>query len=362
MVPEEMTFLERMAGRSDPESRNGLDLYFAPTKQHPRRAINVFFHIQKTAGSTVRHYADAGLSEARRLRIDVPWDEPTMDLKRWHRTIVRRMTKEERGRLVFATGHSANYLIEALDRPVVAATMLREPIDRVLSRFYFSTKGRGYDVREHYVDEARHGYRPEWFNGQARRLLMPFYDVDELACTFGPAADADLWRQRLFETVAAHYHVVLQTRFAESIAYLQALFGWTETPPEELTREKVNPRRPRDLVFTEEQYALMRAANWLDLELYEHLAGGLENLDGPAFADATGVGYRVERPEPASETEALVLRLERVVEAVVAESRTVRHRLEAIEHLLAVQEEQASTKPRKRIDEPPVASPPTVDE
>ncbi len=100
----------------------------------------VFAHIRKTAGTSLRRVIAGNYSHARyrHLYVSVPKTDEHAPLHDWYRELYHeRLTQKERARLVCIASHSANYLLPALDRPFRVITMLRDPVDRVLSRYYF---------------------------------------------------------------------------------------------------------------------------------------------------------------------------------------------------------------------------------
>jgi hypothetical protein len=103
----------------------------------------------------------------------------------------------------------------------------------------------------------------EHSNFQSRELLCPQIDTSELRVTAGPAADADVWRERLRATVDGRYELLLQVRLAESIGWLAEEQRWAHTT---LPNMRFNRTRVREV--PEELAAKIRALNWLDGELH----------------------------------------------------------------------------------------------
>jgi hypothetical protein len=76
-------------------------------------------------------------------------------------------------------GQSANYLLPVLEgRPVAAFTVVREPVDRVLSRYYFMSPVPDWTLADLYAGRLRR--IPAYFNGQARALLEPLGDTRDI--------------------------------------------------------------------------------------------------------------------------------------------------------------------------------------
>jgi hypothetical protein len=172
-------------------------------------------------------------------------------------------------------------VLELLDRPARAMTMLRDPVDRAISRWYFIGDKRtdAPELEEfvfpYFLERFRElGYVTPWFNPQSRALLQGQYDLSGFEATFGPPPDADLWRERLSSTLE-RYVVGVQDAFQESVDLFAREFGWSELT---IPMKKVNRFRPRAVALTREEVDVVRAANWLDVEAYERYA--------PAFGSA----------------------------------------------------------------------------
>jgi hypothetical protein len=182
--------------------------------------------------------------------------------------------------------HSAGYLLPALDRPVEALVLVREPVDRVLSFYYYKRRrpdepegsGRKEDffpLEQVYTatDEDRTRIkRParleaweQFFNWQSRALLSVFHDVSGLAYSGEPPPDADFWRGRLRRLVEEVFFAGVQDRFEEYAGQLCGRLGWRPFVP----TSKVNDARPPTAQISAELLEAIRRFNWLDLELYE---------------------------------------------------------------------------------------------
>jgi hypothetical protein len=258
------------AERQRESDENTLELFFSRKPLPREQPVLVFQHLRKTAGTAIRRAIQAN------FHAELHLFAPTPKVDTAERTIQQsvddyygRLRGKERNMLLGLASHSANYFIGVIDRPVVGFTVLRDPVDRVLSRHYFHGTPRPWTLVEAYSDPVRFDLKGEFYNGAARGLLEPHYDTSELALTVGVPPDANLWRARLFEIMSRHYVVGLQERLPESLSMLAYEMGWRKLRLEPV---RVNATRPRRLELSAEEYELIRAANWLDVELYEHYA------------------------------------------------------------------------------------------
>jgi hypothetical protein len=262
---------DQIAGAAMWTDSLAVDLYFARKPLPAKAGVHVFQHIRKTGGTAFRALLYEALLEADFEPRFIP--RRTDDLALSYQRLHDELTQDERSRLLWAASHSANYLNLLLERPVRPVTIVREPLDRTISRYFFAggpekREGRRVDrLAEVFVE----GRRPDYANGQSRSLLEPYFDVRELPVTQGPPDDADLWRERLFGLVET-YVVLVQDELGASLE----LFGadW-RLGSHALPRLRVNRDRPGIDEVDEETRELVYAFNWLDRELYAHAAARL---------------------------------------------------------------------------------------
>ena len=238
----------------------------------------VVYHIQKTAGTSLRRVVRANVPPAEREV--TPYLHKSArtpsELLTWHDSWYRSLDEDRRARLCCVMSHWAGYLLPALDRPADALVLVREPVDRTLSYYWFKQRRRGpqrplepldrlYELRGDRSDgERRPALWNQLCNWQSRALLSVFYDVTELGHSRGPSPDADLWRERLQELVSGVFFVGIQDRLDEYLDELASRYGWDVFVP----RSKVNPIRPDEAAPDSLRETILEH-NWLDAELYD---------------------------------------------------------------------------------------------
>lgn len=272
---------------------------FFSTEERPSDApVLIFHHIQKTAGSALRRVIRDNLRdcEVHRGQVMSLRDSTPAQLARWYGGWWESLAPPRRARVRCVAAHSANFLVGLIDAPVLAAAIVRDPVDRVISQYYFAKSNRekpleatgnplpGYYKQDNPAtlgdiyrelggarpgDGVIAGRHSRFFNGQARSLLAPHHDTGELAYSEGPPADADAWRERLFGVVDAHYRLGVQERVAQFARDVEERMGW---PHAELARKKVNAQRPRLQELPAGFAERLRAFNWLDDELHRRAA------------------------------------------------------------------------------------------
>jgi hypothetical protein len=274
------------------------EAYFAVQARSPGEPVLIFHHIQKTAGTALRRLIRSNLKgcEVHQGRVRRLRDRTADELASWYGDWYAGLGFESRARMRCVMGHSANFLLPFVEAPTLTIAIVRDPVDRVISQYYFARANRGKSVeatgvpleswykREHPAtlgDVYRElgGGTPtdsevarlysRFFNGQARSLLHPHWDVDALGYSHGPSADAARWRKRLFAVVDAHYLLGAHERvgsFADTIA---TRMGWK---PTRIAQAKVNAARPLLSELPNGMDARIRAFNWLDEELHRRIA------------------------------------------------------------------------------------------
>jgi hypothetical protein len=270
-----------------------LDLYFG----EPGEPLLVFAHIPKTAGTALRNIIHSNLGETCEV-VEIPRRTTRReDLLEWYSKVYESLG-DRRDRLICVASHSAQYLPAVVsDREIRSFTVLRDPVDRSLSRYYFLSKPESTvdDMYASFARAAENGGRAsrkeiEFANGQSRRLLAPYFDSDQIPRSAGDP-ESDLWRQRLFTIVEEQYLVGLQERFPESIELFAREFGWAKVYD---ASAKVNRARPSLSEVPMETRDLIRSFNWLDEELYracsERFDSVLKRRPGSARAGSTTTG------------------------------------------------------------------------
>jgi hypothetical protein len=274
------------------------EAFFDPEGRPPGTPLLIFQHIQKTAGSALRRLIRRNLRgcEVHQGQVAGLRDRTRDELLGWYGDWYRELQPAQRDGLRCVMSHSANYLVPAAHGPALTIAIVRDPVDRVLSQYYFAKSNRGkaveptgqalptYYKQDHPatlgdVYRELEGARPgdsvvatrysRFFNGQARSLLGPHFDVSDLAYTPGPPPDADRWREQLFAAADEHYLLGVQERVAAFADEVTSRMGW---PRAELARAKVNAARPALAELSGEMGERMRAFNWLDDELHRRAA------------------------------------------------------------------------------------------
>ena len=226
----------------------------------------VFLHIPKTAGISLRELLLARYQPV--FRILHPIDD---------RERLMRLAPEERERLALVEGHLYYGVHELLPRPCRYLTMLRDPLERVLSYYSYIREWTPHHLhakatRMTLEQCVREGLTVELDNFMVRCLTslrnvhVPFGGV-----TRGMLDDA---REHLSGFAA----VGLTERFEESATRFARVLGWKDVV---FPRLNVTANRARAADVPEADLHAVREQNRLDQELYD-FARELFDRAGPS--------------------------------------------------------------------------------
>jgi RAB proteins geranylgeranyltransferase component A (RAB escort protein) len=214
----------------------------------------IFIHVPKAAGTTLNRL--------------IEWEYPLLKIYsvdpyffRWSRAHLWRLSKDRLTRFRVFKGHMMFGLHEILPQPATYITILRDPVDRVMSAFYFM---RNYKLHPLYWKFRRENWTFEDFvtrlprdNVQCKFIAGGVY---EEPCT------AEIC-ERAKENLVRHFSVVgLLERFEESLALMKLRFGWTL---KNYSSFNVARTRPHKRELSKPTLDLIQERNRFDIELYE---------------------------------------------------------------------------------------------
>jgi Sulfotransferase family len=223
-----------------------------------RKAL-IFLHIPKTAGTTLNRIIEGQYS---------PFEIFTMDPYRIRATPERlkRLPEGRRRRLRMVRGHMFYGVHECLPQGATYFTMLRDPVARALSTYYFILR-RPLNPLHRKVKRERLGIED---------CIRLFPQRHNLQCRLiAGVKDTAIPDERLLDMAKEHliksFSVVgVSERFEESLMLMATTFDW-EIPF--YKNCKVSKTRPQINSGTVE---MIRDHNRLDVELYEFSKGLFE--------------------------------------------------------------------------------------
>jgi hypothetical protein len=216
----------------------------------------IFVHLPKTAGTTLAGIIERNYGSAAVLRL------------------YESRSGEELARLPAATlaryravmGHFCFGAHRFLPDSAPYVTMLREPVDRVISHYYFV---RGQP--DHYLYETARRLDLREFVRQCGAEEPNNDQTRLLAGHSGPVGSQTDQIEMLMaakQYLRDHFVVAgLSEAFDESLVLMKRAFGWRWLF---YTRANVGNRRPPRSEIGADTLAVIRKSNHLDLQLYEH--------------------------------------------------------------------------------------------
>ncbi len=217
----------------------------------------VFLHIPKTAGSTLRRIIE------RQYDPDLIF---TLEGWRVREKDFRDLPADDRARIQVLAGHQFFGLHELLPEPSSYVTMLRDPVERLISQYYHILRSPEHYLHRQVTEDrlslaefAAADLAPELDNGQVR-YLAGLKDQGR-RCT---AEHLEIAKRHLAERFLV---AGLAERFDESVLLMKHLLGW-RLPV--YTRTNVARNRPPRSTIPAPTIEALRRACSLDRELYSH--------------------------------------------------------------------------------------------
>ena len=194
--------------------------------------VLIFLHIGKTAGSTLHRILEEQYSDTGHF-FTVGGLE-NKDGKKFS-----TLTRKERDKIGVIRGHLNFGVHELIEKPAVYITMLRDPVDRIISTYYYLKRDKGHYLHDicrsdGWTLEDFVFYKPtEIMNGQTRVLagvsdVYSFFKMGRESVPLGKCDDEILeTAKRNLKKFAV---VGLMERFDKTMILLKRSLGW-ETPP-----------------------------------------------------------------------------------------------------------------------------------
>ena len=183
-------------------------------------------------------------------------------------------------------GHMLFGLHKILPQRATYITVLREPVDRVISAFYFM---RSYMLHPAYWQFRRENWTLEDF---VRRLPRENAQSKILAGgEFNSPCTEEIFEQAK-ENLLRHFSVVgLSERFEESLALMKLRFGWKL---QRYSSFNVTRARPKKRDLSQSTLDLIIEKNSFDISLYEYAAKLFEDAVNKNAAEVSHIARELE--------------------------------------------------------------------
>ena len=214
----------------------------------------IFLHLPKTAGTTVNRLIEWEYPLAQMYSVD-----PV--LFRWSFAHLRKLPPERLRKIRMFKGHMAYGLHKVLPQPATYITVLRDPVDRVISAYFFM---RTYKLHPLYWKMRRENWSLEDFVQRSQR------DNVQSKIVAGAEYKDSCTREiadKALENLRNDFSVVgLSSRLEESLALMKLRFGWKLNT---YSSFNVTRSRPKKRELPQASLDLIHERNAFDIEVYQ---------------------------------------------------------------------------------------------
>lgn len=220
----------------------------------------IFLHIPKCAGTSFTRLLEANIPFSEVFNFRPPY-ETQID-------VLKSMAPTARNRLRLITGHLSYGVHELVDSPCTYLTMLRDPIDRVISLYDFIRQDQSHPLHDEVItmslDEFSRGKCSSQITNCMTRQLSGNPAVDFLN---GKETCSEEDLALAMKHLNSFAFIGLQEEFHTSMLLCRLLFGWTTIHH---TRVNQTSHRTRLADLDEKTLEVLRTYNSIDLRLYEY--------------------------------------------------------------------------------------------
>jgi hypothetical protein len=249
-------------------------------------SLVIFTHIPKTAGTSLRHIIQSQFQphqvfEFYHLKTAPP--KVRKGIEKYN-----NLTVNQKKAIKFVSGHVGFGLHEFLLRPCTYITVLRDPVERVVSYYYFLLRNQNNLVKNKSLEEFI-----QTFEGVHNSMTCYLSGLTLKAQLQDPSIDLSYqqFAQETLELAKAnlkqHFQVVgLVERFDETCILLRKILGWNFAS----FYIKKNVAKHKNLTadLPQETLELIQKFNELDIQLYayaEEIFAEMINQYGTNFAE-----------------------------------------------------------------------------
>jgi hypothetical protein len=218
----------------------------------------IFLHLPKTAGTTMRRILEKQYDPGGIYRLDP---------ENWWGSIdeFRELPQSDRCKYRLVMGHMGFGFHQLLPQSSSYFTMLRDPIDRITSIYYFIHR-----YTSHYLHDTVTSQGMSLVDAVGNRLSREFDNFQTRALSGNVKVPFGECTSEMLETaknnLRSHFRVVGTTeRFDESLVLFRRAFGWRWPF---YTKQNVTRNRPKVNELSHQTRQIIAEHNRLDVELH----------------------------------------------------------------------------------------------
>jgi hypothetical protein len=220
----------------------------------PKNLSLIFIHVPRTGGTTLNTVIERQYPRHSTF---------TIDGKRVSESIIqfKSLPLEDRAQIKCLKGHMLFGLHEYLPQPTAYISMLRDPVDRIISHYYFVLR-----TSDHYLHETVVSKKMDLTDYVSSGISMELKNGQACAMSGRYAKSTDVL-ETAKRNLRQHFLLVgLAERFDESLMLFSKLLGWKKVW---YIKRNVVQERPAKNELPIQVLNTIRKHNELDIELYE---------------------------------------------------------------------------------------------
>jgi Sulfotransferase family len=219
----------------------------------------IFLHLPKCGGTTLNRIIEWEYNPLRIFSID-----PVFYL--WSYKKLNRWSTQRLARIQVFKGHMPFGIHRRLSQPSTYLTFLRDPIDRVISAYYFA---RNYKLHPKHRQVSRMTLEEYVRTSPNHNVQCKLLSGRHFVGDYHAGECNDLMLEMAKENLVNHFSLVgLTERFDECLALLKIIFGWNIAKYANFNVTRSRPKRDKLPASTLE---LIAARNRYDMALYQHV-------------------------------------------------------------------------------------------
>ena len=249
-------------------------------------SVVIFVHIPKTAGTTLRHiiqsqFQPKNVFEFYHLKTQPP--KVRKGIEKYN-----NLSEAQKKAIKFVSGHVGFGLHEFLQKPCTYITVLRDPVERVVSYYYFLHRNQNNIVKNKTLEEfiqtfgGVHNSMSCYLSGVTLKAQLQDPNIDIKSEQFDRET-----LEKAKSNLKQHFKIVgFVDKFDETCILLKKILGWNFSSF--YARKNVAKHRNYTKDISKDTLSLIKKFNELDIQLYDYAREIFEemiNQQGDAFAE-----------------------------------------------------------------------------